>query len=162
MKMEDKGMFFLLVLLIFSFVKNTNGDQIDDICKKNLDPDLCTNSLRKDPKGASDDFKGLAITIFNLCLNNAKGNLGQVQKLAPSKCQPTCVQQYNLAINTYIPNAIRQVGSDQLTQASVSILQSGDRALTCEDSCGKSQLSQTNNDFVHFVQVAADVLKTKM
>ncbi|TMW89259.1 hypothetical protein EJD97_017437 [Solanum chilense] len=159
--MENKGLFFLL-LLIFCYMKNSNGDQIDDICKKNLDPNLCANSLRKDPKGSSDDFKGLANTILNQCLNNAKENLGQVQKLAPNKCQQICIQQYNLCINTYIPNSVTQLRSDQFTQAIGSILQSGDRALTCEDSCGQSQLSQKNNDFAHLVLVSADVLKTKL
>lgn len=158
--MENKGLFFLL--LTFVLWKNSNGDQIADICKNNVDPNLCANSLRKDPKGSSDDFKGLANTILNQCLNIAKENLSQVQKLAPNKCQQICVQQYNLCINVYIPNSIKQLGSNQFTQAIASILQSGDRTLTCEDSCGQSQLSQKNNDFAHLVQVSADVLKTKL
>lgn len=51
--------------------------------------------------------------------------------------------------------------SGQFAQATASILQAGDRALTCEDSCGQSQLSQLNKDFAHLAQVSADVLKTK-
>lgn len=142
--------------------KNSNGDQIDDICKTNIDANLCENSLRKDPKGSSDDFKGLATTILNQCLNLAEENLGQVQKLAPNNCQQICIQQYNLCINVYIPNSIKELGYDQFTQAIASILQSGDRALTCEDSCGRSQLSDKNNEFAHLVQVSAAVLKTKL
>ncbi|XP_059298067.1 cell wall / vacuolar inhibitor of fructosidase 2-like [Lycium ferocissimum] len=160
--MENKVLFLLLLFLIFCFVNQSYGDQIDDICKNNLDPNLCEDSLRKDPKGPSDDFKGLAGTILNLCLNKAKENLDQVPKLAPQKCQQICVQQYNLAINTYIPNSIKELGSDQFAQATASILQSGDRALTCEDSCGQSQLTQKNNEFAHLVQVSGDVIKTKL
>ncbi|KAK3020478.1 hypothetical protein RJ639_045728 [Escallonia herrerae] len=151
-----------LVIVIFFVTRSyarlsvKDASLIEQVCQKTPYHDLCVSSLKSDPNSSNADVKGLARFILELFLNAAKDNLVQVKKLlnkatnpAIQQCLNICSNEYDSAVNSWIPLAFEYLESNSIPDAITEVGNASEDAETCEESFGElsrpSPLTAKNN-----------------
>ncbi|KAJ4828490.1 hypothetical protein Tsubulata_043239 [Turnera subulata] len=151
---------FLLTLMLniiyqASTTQLVSADLIDDTCKKTDFSQLCSSTLRSDPRSATANVKQLANVVLEQTLINANATLVQAEKLINQTIDPdvkktlnVCSGLYQSAIGSDIPDAIKSLDSENYENAIEDVKAVGRDANGCEDafSAAKVPSPLANND----------------
>ncbi|KAL6968630.1 hypothetical protein U1Q18_034428 [Sarracenia purpurea var. burkii] len=158
----------LLLSVILILCNFSQADLIDDTCKKIDYPDLCSSTLRSDPRSNTTDVKVFARIVLKVTLVKANSTLNKVNNLLKTttervlkECLTICSGQYTSAVYE-IPQCIDDFGSNKLN-AQICVDGILDETTTCEETFSeppkrKSPLTTSNNAVEQLAIIASGII----
>ncbi|KAL8490179.1 hypothetical protein ACS0TY_025910 [Phlomoides rotata] len=156
---------FLLASLALAFLCNCQADLISDVCSIAINPSLCTQTLRSDPRSRGANLKGLG-QIAIVKAEAATQNAIRVVKSFSGKFKAivdTCVETFNDAIGDLKESSqALKAGNkgDVQTRGSSALTNAG----TCDDEFGGKEpprvkaASKTAQDIIGILLAIANKL----
>ncbi|KAJ0950208.1 putative pectinesterase inhibitor domain-containing protein [Helianthus annuus] len=89
----------LLLILVSSANFTFGADLINEICQQTVDPSLCSNSLRSDPRSANANLTTLGRISIKNAQKSAKAAKKLIHKAINSSSYTQCVALYDDAIS---------------------------------------------------------------
>ncbi|XP_057481742.1 pectinesterase inhibitor-like [Actinidia eriantha] len=115
-------LFVSLLLMVFfislSFARpeiKATADLISQVCSKTLNPSLCSDTLKSDPRSATADLKGLGQISIDKAQSNAKQASGTIASLSKQTTDPKVKNLINGCGTDY------QDAVDELNEATQSL-----------------------------------------
>ncbi|CAL0325435.1 unnamed protein product [Lupinus luteus] len=172
---------FSLHILLFSYVLFTlahssallegksDGDLVEQICKRTPFYDLCSNILHSNPLAPKSDPKGIALIMVNNILENATDTLSYIEELIKETSDQLleqdlafCAESYIPVVKYILPQAAEAISQGRFGFASYSIADAEKEV----DACNKkfpgstqSPLGDRNNIMQKLVDVASAIVK---
>ncbi|XP_076932507.1 pectinesterase inhibitor-like [Bidens hawaiensis] len=127
---------YVFVFILVSSPTFTIGDLINEVCQQTLDPSLCSNSLRSDPRSTHGSLFVLGRISIKNAKKSAKAARKVIQKATNSSNYTQCKALYEDAISN-IKKCKKALKSHDYGQLNTFISGAMTDASLCDGSVGR-------------------------
>lgn len=150
---------------------SSNGDFIDQICKKTPFYDLCVATLRSNPLAPKPDLQGVALVMVNNLLANASDTLNYIEGLIKQTSDQQleqalafCAESYIPIVKYTLPQAADAVSQGRFGFASYCVSDAAKEISNCDkkfsgSAQNQSLLGDRNGTLQKLVGVASAIMK---